>query len=371
MKAPAQRTGAIAWTEISPGLIGYFYGANLHGEARKDLAKVRMAVGLYKKGNSMRGIVVLNLVFLCASLLPGCSGDKKAAVATASVSENDPQIVEIVANGLTFEMPVEIRAGWSTFRFTNKSAMVHFALIEKMPPGIGMIEQQNQVAPVFQEGMDLLNADQAEEAMAAFGKLPAWFSQVEFLGGPGFVSGGKMAETTVYLEPGIYLLECYVKSGGIFHSFDPSPGEYGMVAEFSVAPSVAPSGPPGADLRVILSAESGIRVEGVPKAGDQIVEVYFLDQRVHENFVGHDLQLVELAQGTDMDRLVAWMDWRQKGGLETPAPAVFIGGTNEMPAGSSAFLHLDLRPGRYAWISEVPDAAGKGLVLEFTVPGQM
>ena len=59
------------------------------------------------------------------------------------------------------------------------------------------------------------------------------------------------------------------------------------------------------------------------------------------------------------------MDWTRVGGLETPAPARFVGGLNEMPAGSEAYLHLDLEPGRYAWIAEVPGAAALGMLQVF------
>jgi hypothetical protein len=98
-----------------------------------------------------------------------------------------------------------------------------------------------------------------------------------------------------------------------------------------------------------------------------VVQVVFEDQKTHENFAGHDLHLVRLEQGTDLATLSAWMDWTQPGGLETPAPALFLGGSNEMPAGQTAYLNISLDPGRYAWISEVPDPMGKGMLLTFEV----
>lgn len=50
--------------------------------------------------------------------------------------------------------------------------------------------------------------------------------------------------------------------------------------------------------------------------------------------------------------VAAWMDWSNPEGLKTPAPATFLGGTHEMPQGESAYLTVDLEPGRYAWGSE-------------------
>ncbi|MBT8130932.1 MAG: hypothetical protein KJO35_01575 [Gammaproteobacteria bacterium] len=308
-------------------------------------------------------------VLLLLLAVTGCASVADISLQQASSTADQPGVVEIVANGMQFEAPAEVSAGWNTFRFSNNSNMVHFALLEKMPAGIGLVEQQEQVAPVFQQGMDLLNAGKQDEAMKAFAKLPAWFADVKFFGGAGFVSAGKVAETTVYLEPGTYLIECYVKTGGIFHSFNPAPAVYGMVAEFAVVPDDSQRTPPTADWTLTVSGVEGIRTGRQPRPGRQVVEVYFKNQQVHENFVGHDVHLLRLAADTDIASLVAWMDWRSPKGLETPAPAEFIGGVNEMAAGSRAYLHLDLKPGRYAWISEVPNAAGKKLLQEFSIPG--
>ncbi len=91
----------------------------------------------------------------------------------------------IVARGLTFEAPDSIPSGWNTFRFVNESEMVHFAILERLPEGITIKEQQAEVAPVFQEGFRLLNAGQVDSALAEFGTLPEWYGRVVFAGGPG------------------------------------------------------------------------------------------------------------------------------------------------------------------------------------------
>ncbi len=284
-----------------------------------------------------------------------------------AVSGGETNVVEIVARGLKFEAPATAPAGWTTFRFRNESPMVHFALVQKLPEGIELADQQEQVAPVFQEGMNLLNAGNSDEAMQAFGRLPAWFHEVEMFGGPGLVSGGGVAETTVYLEPGTYLIECYVKTGGVFHSFNPAPGMLGMVAQLEVSDEITPAMPPIPTLEVRLSSEAGIELRGVPTAGKHVVKVHFADQKAHENFVGHDLHLARLSAQTDLDRLQTWMDWSEKTGLETPAPVQFLGGTNELPAGGDAYVQVVFQPGEYLWIAEVPGAAAKNMALEFTV----
>jgi hypothetical protein len=87
-------------------------------------------------------------------LAAACSPAERAE----PVPEEGQGVVNIIARGLSFEAPDEIPSGWTTFRFTNGSPLTHFALVERMPEGFGIAEQQQQLAPVFQEGMDLLNA---------------------------------------------------------------------------------------------------------------------------------------------------------------------------------------------------------------------
>ena len=277
-------------------------------------------------------------------------------------------VVEIIARGMTFEAPDEVPSGWVTFRLRNESDMIHFAVIERMPEGIGLAEQQEQVAPIFQQGMDLLNAGKPDEAMAAFGNLPEWFGEIAFTGGPGLTSPGETSSVTVHLTPGRYLLECYVKTNGIFHSYNPNGDGYGMMHEFEVVDRDSGLRTPKPSMEVSISGEGGIAFDGKALPGRQIVAVHFDDQQPHENFVGHDVNLVRLDEETDLDELLVWMDWTQPTGLETPAPARFIGGTEELPAGSTTYLNVDLRPGRYAWIAEVPRADEKGMFVIFTVP---
>lgn len=279
-----------------------------------------------------------------------------------------PNVFEITAKGLTFDAPDSVPAGWTTFRLNNASGMVHFAVIERMPDSIGVAEQQQDVAPVFQEGMDLLNEGKPDSAMAAFGALPPWFGEIVFMGGPGFAAPGQTATSTVYLEAGTYMIECYVKTNGVFHSYNPNPDVYGMVHEFTVTEAASDADEPTPTLAIVLSGEAGMTVEGDITPGRHTVAVHFKDQRAHENFVGHDVHLARLEEDTDLSTLATWMDWTQPMGLETPAPAVFIGGLNEMPAGSTGYFTVDLTPGRYAWIAEVPNAEQKGMLKTFTVP---
>lgn len=320
-------------------------------------------------------MLMLALVFPLTGLASSLTSERALNSSAASPGAERQQspststnVVDITGIGLDLLGPSEIPSGWTTFRLHNASEMLHFAVLERMPEGIGVAEQQAEVAPVFQEGMDLLNAGEVDAALAKFGELPAWFGDIVFMSGPGFVAPGRTAQTTVYLEPGTYMLECYVKTNGVFHSYNPSPDEYGMVLELTATEEASAAAAPEPTLNITVSSERGFEVDDDVAPGNHTIAVYFEDQMAHEHFLGHDVHLVRLQENTDLEELATWMDWTQSGGLETPAPVEFIGGTHEMPAGETAYFTAVLYPGRYAWIAEVPDPAGKGMLKTFTVP---
>lgn len=320
-----------------------------------------MSYGITTRWSIRSAIVSL---FLGAACGPTEDSD---AVPETEVSEVG--VVEIAAQDLTLIAPDTIPPGWTTFRFTNSSPMIHFVLVERMPEGTGAAEQQELVAPVFQDGFELLVAGDADAAMARFGDLPPWFGDIVFLGGPGLTSPGAVSEATLYLDPGTYLLECYVKTDGVFHSYNPDPEVYGMIHELTVTGSDTGAPEPTASLRLTISSENGIVMQGPTGSGEHTVAVHFEDQTVHENFVGHDVHLARLSDDVDLTELELWMDWTRPGGLESPAPAEFVGGLHEMPAGITGYFTVTLNPGEYAWIAEVPGAREKGMMVPFTVEG--
>lgn len=278
--------------------------------------------------------------------------------------EKPSGLIQVQAVGMEFEAPDTVPSGWLSFSLQNTSDMIHFAMIERLPQGKTVEDQQEEIAPVFQNILDNINEKEPSVPEAGF-EPPEWFNEIVFLGGPGLVSAGKTAEATVYLEPGTYMLECYIKTNGIFHSYNP--GKMAMVHGFTVTSDTSDLEEPVPDVRIELSTENGIVVDGEIATGKQIIKVTFKDQKVHENFVQHDVHLVSLTDTTDMDALEDWMDWTQPNGVQTPAPAEFLGGTNEMRAGEETYISVDLSPGNYAWISEVPNAKEKGMFKTFTV----
>lgn len=274
----------------------------------------------------------------------------------------DPgSVVDVTSTGMNLDVPAEIPAGWTTFRFRNRADVTHFFVLEKLPAGKTVADSRAEVVPVFQDAMDLIVAGDAPAGFAEFERLPAWFADVTFVGGPGLTAPGHTARTTVRLEPGTYVLECYVKTpDGKFHS------AVGMITGLTVTGGDAGAAEPDADVHITL-ANDGMTLRGSPRAGEQTFAVRFDEQTVHENAVGHDVHLARLGDGVDPEDVAAWMSWATPDGLTTPAPAEFLGGTQELPAGRSAYFTARLEPGRYALVAEVPDPIAKDMLVTFTV----
>lgn len=278
--------------------------------------------------------------------------------------KTDPEVVEIISTGMNFQSPSEITSGWTTFRYINKTEDTQFFVLEKMPLGKSIEDTRNEVIPVFSQAMDMINSGNADQGFAGFDELPAWFFDVEFTGGPGLVSPGRTAETTLKLEPGTYVIACYVKMpNGQFHS------ALGMITQIVVTDEVNETSAPVATGEITISSERGIEFEGIVLPGLHTFAVNFEDQTAHEHFLGHDVHLIRIDPGTDLAELNSWMNWADPNGFMTPTPqgVTFLGGTQEMPAGNTSYFHAEISPGEYALISEVPDPESKNMLVRFRV----
>lgn len=308
--------------------------------------------------------LILFLVFLIFSLgLQSCKSDKKEGKSEVEETEKE-NVIDVLTEDMEFQMPDTIPSGWVTFRYKNASPQAHFIMVDDYPEGKTLDSVKARVMPVFDEGMNLINEGKMEEGFAAFGKLPEWFSEAKFIGGTGLISPGHVATSTMKLNPGYYLLECYVKmSNGAFHV------SMGMVKEVVVSETDSGNPEPKANLAIEISSTEGIVFKDSISAGNHVFSVHYKDQIVHQNFVGHDINLAKLDDNADLDNLNMWMDWSNPKGLIEPAPAgvTFLGGMNNMLAGDTGYFTATLEPGRYVLISEVNDPASKNMLKTFTV----
>ena len=322
----------------------------------------------FTKNGLTLALVLVSLITL--PFVESCKSEKKESAPGTNV-ESAPEIedvddgaIEIITQNMDFQMRDTIPSGWNTFRYKNESTQTHFVLIDDYPEGKTSEDAEKVVGPVFDRAMKLISEGKTEEGYAEFANLPEWFSEVVFLGGVGLVSPGQVAETTMHLKPGAYLMECYVKmENGIFHT------SMGMTKDIVVSETDSGNPEPTADIQIEISGTDGIVIKDSIGAGAKTFSVFYKDQKAHENFVGHDVNLVKIEEGGSLKALESWMNWADPKGLIEPAPAgiKFMGGTNDMPAGSKGYFHAELKPGNYVLISEVPAASTKNMMKTFVV----
>lgn len=327
----------------------------------------------------------------CTDAPPGPNlPEDRAAVATRGIVPGQASVIEITATHRGDEhlfslSENEVPQGWTTFRFANASHSDHFVLLYKAPQAaIDAAEAADQ--PVLEHWHETITLPFQEEfnpyiageidyntflgnLVGAISASAPWFLDpgAPAMGGPGLTAAGHTSETTVSLEPGTYILECYVKDANEeFHSYN------GMLQMLTVTEEASDAREPRATLAISLSSAGGIEIPTDLRPGMQTVAIEFQDQKAYEHLQGHNAHLVRLnhMDAELLEELAAWMDWRQAGSLAARAPegATFLGGTMEMQAGGTAYYTVNLTPGDYVWIAEVPNPAEKNMLKTFSVP---
>ena len=310
-------------------------------------------------------------------------------------TQSNHNVVEIIAkhegDDYIFELSeTEIPSGWTTFRLKNESHSTHFAYLPRIPQGAidGAAEDGAElldywvehITNPFQFFMDVMLPGKEPRGSDLSDKytgdveegeiFPPWFGALSSHGGPGFTAGMTTSETTIYLEEGEYIVECYVKNAeGDFHSY------LGMIEHLTVSDENG-SGeqePPAYTSEVTVST-NGIDFDRHISAGEHTFKVTFEDQTLYDHLIGHDVHLIRMDTGTSVEEVGKWMSWMDPDGLVSSSsanslgPATFLGGVQTMTAGSSGYFHVELEPGRYAWVSEIPDPHSNQMLEVFNVP---
>lgn len=311
-----------------------------------------------KEGRIRSRPLILGLAVTAAiACAPKAEPPRAAPEASTPAATPASGVVEVTAADYAFQLPEELPSGWTTFEFANRGKEPHFFLLSLLPEGKSVDDYRTEVGGAFDDAWAALQRGLSKhDALELLGgSIPEWFGSVRQMGGVGLVVPGETARTSLLLVPGTYVMECYVKTAdGKFHT------ALGMLRGLTISDASSGTEEPQGDLAVHVKLD-GFEVEGEPTAGPHTVAVHFDEQP--EGAPGNDVHLVRLDDATDLDGLVAWMDWMNVEGLRTPAPARFLGGVQEMPAGSTAYFQVDLMPGRYAWIGE----SSQPRLLEFTV----
>lgn len=310
--------------------------------------------------------------------------------------------------GYAFEVPDDdIPSGWTTVELDNRTEATHFAFLRK-PNSVFLENMRDEFGEVSGEAFAAIAGEPFQEAWDPYfagdydyltflinlgAGVPAWFNaEHRPIGGPGLTSGGVTSRTTQHLAPGLYFVECYVLGDdGVFH---------GMVKTFEVTEASSSAREPRPTMRVSID-DDGIEMEGSRGAdgvrpGQHTVAVTFEENGTPE---GSDLHLIRLDGGTSVAEVNAWMDWADVAGPETasmfdpavfssfydtdddfgpaltsyhghPGPQTWLGGVQDIrpPLPVTAYVHVRLEPGDYAWVAELRNPDARGFLKTFTVP---
>lgn len=174
----------------------------------------------------------------------------------------------------------------------------------------------------------------------------------------GLLGPGESARTTLHLEPGTYTMVCLMPT---FE--DESHLRLGMIAPLVVTEAASGASPPQPAVRMRYDAGE-LTTDTAFRAGRQVV-AFHVDDAIEDEEGGKvGAHLTRLDDGTDVAVIVPWV---KEENFRNPAPTSFVGGADEISEVDTAYMTLDLEPGRYAWVA-YPFTSDPELVLdEFTV----
>lgn len=308
---------------------------------------------------------VYAFILLILVSLISCKNDQKENKLTNNTSSQEADnVIEVTTNVMDFQMPSQIKSGWTTFKYNNKSEETHFFIFEKMPEGVTIQNYNNELVPPIKAGVTYLLNNKFEEGMKEFEKIPAWWAEVKMGGGVGLISPKSSAESTIYMHPGTYVMECYVRMpNGMAHAF------YGMLKEVVVTEEKSSTKEPSSDYEINISSENGITFQDSIKTGEYQLAVRYKDQKKYESLLGHDVNLVRLDEISQLDSLSNWVDASDIKAFRTPAPQglTFLGGVEDLEAGEVGYFKTKLEKGNYVLISEISNAIERKMFKAFKV----
>jgi hypothetical protein len=265
---------------------------------------------------------------------------KTASSATSNVAAAPAaNVVTVTAKEYSFDAPAEIPAGLTTIRLVTEGKELHHATLVKLEDG--------------------KTFDDFKQAIQKQGPPPAWMVMT---GGPNPPRPGGVSEETQMLEPGNYVIVCFVPSpDGMPHVAK------GMMRPLTVVPStahnVSTAATPVPDITMKL-VDYGFEPSKPLTAGKHLIKIE------NDGSQDHELVLVRLAPGKTAQDVAAWVEK-----MDGPPPGEPLGGIASIHPGGYGFITADLTPGDYGLLCFVPDAKdGKphvmhGMVKQFSVKG--
>jgi len=266
------------------------------------------------------------------ALVLGCQVAAPPAVQPRAAART----VEFDAVDYAFNAPSTLPSGLTTIRLTNHGQEPHHAQLLRLNDGVDF---DTFTQALQREGEGALRLTSAE-------------------GGPGTTNPDGSAEVVLDLKPGSYALACFISGpDGAPHLMK------GMLKPIEVTQSdESPIAP--ATQATFTMKDFSFDMPSTLRYGRATYKVVNIGPQMHE------LNIVKLATGKTLRDA---LEWEQA--PAGPPPFAAAGGMNAFSADGSGYMTLDLEPGTYVAICNVPDPSSGtphshlGMVKEFTVQG--
>jgi len=260
----------------------------------------------------MRAHIRLALISSLAALV-ACSDDREP-VASTHPSRDDASsgAFTLIATDAGFEAPDHMPAGLRHIVYENHGSQIHEAMFVKLAPGMTAREYVAGVkgGALFPEG-------------------------ARDYSGPGLTSPGRKAELWLELDPGAYIIICWMQD----HA------ETIPVHELTVDDMREDDPPPPVPDVVVKLIDFRVELEGELHAGPQVMRVETVGPSMHE------IDVFRLDDGRTLDDLKAWDQNDQEG----PAPGrAGTGIVDSHDIRRVVTVREDFDPGRYVLWCTMP-----------------
>ena len=235
-----------------------------------------------------------------------------------------PSLITILATEYAFGVPDTIPAGLTTFRLVNQGKELHHANLVRLGEGKTVAD--------FQAGL--------AATMKNHTPPPTWMG---FAGGPNAVTLGDTGVTTQKLEPGSYVVVCWIPSlDGVPHVIK------GMLRPLLVTPGAAAPAvaEPATDVTIKLT-DYDFQLSHPLTAGKHVVRVENTGAQAHE------IVIAALSAGKTLQDFIAWEAGGEKGPLPT---GEWLGGVTTLDVGGHSQFAATFAPGSYLLLCFWPDA---------------
>lgn len=275
------------------------------------------------------GMMVLSLMLgACApastpTVEPAAQPKPTEAPAQPVAEEAALPEITIDAADYSYTAPETVTSGWVRVKLTNSGAEPHHVQFLRLNDGV--------------------TVKQFEEALSqAEGPALAMTKQV---GGVGAIHPGGSAQAVINLPAGDYVILCLI----------PSPSDQtahhvkGMIKTLTVSDGSNQAGEPTASLTVNLKDFMFTMPESLP-VGKTIIKV------TNEGPEPHEFNILRLEDGKTVEDVMKFLNGEAGG----PPPFAPVGGMNGLDVGLSGYAELDLAPGNYVAICNIPSPKGNG-----------